>query len=273
MVSPIVRFPIVRMQTGRNVSPYSTRVRASLLLLLCATAAGAQDAFEIQVYDTNTAPPLTAGVEIHLNAVLQGSEQPSPAGELPTHHVGHVTLEPHLGLTDWLEAGAYLQSALRPDGTYDYAGAKLRMKARLLEPAFGWLHLALNGELSWLPARYEAARRGGELRPILEARTGPLGFWLNPIVSFELTGGFHPELEPCAKAAWWVTEAVSLGAEYYAGLGPIDGPFPLSEQVHRAFGVVDLATRWLDLNFGIGGGSGSDSFIVKAIVGVHPPGG
>src|SRR5712671_1436862 len=246
---------------------------AVVVALLGAGAARAQDPFEIQVYDVSTAPPLTPGVELHVNGVLQGSEQRSPAGELPTNHVVHATLEPHLGLTDWLEAGAYLQSALRPDGTYDYAGTKLRLKARLRDPAFGWLKLALNGELSWIPAAYEAARHGGELRPILETRRGPLGLWLNPILSFELNGGFHPELEPCAKAAWAVTEALSLGAEYYAGLGPIDGLLPLREQVHRGFGVIDLATRWLDLNFGIGGGSGPDSFIVKAIVGVHPPGG
>src|SRR2546423_7338908 len=147
------------------------------------------------------------------------------------------------------------------------------MKARLLEPAFGWVNLALNGELSWIPAQYEAARRGGELRPMLEARSGPLGLWLNPILSFELNGGFHPELEPCAKAAWSVTEALSLGAEYYAGLGPIDGLLPLSEQVHRAFGVLDLAPRWLDRTFGLGAASGSDCFIVKPIVGGPPPGG
>jgi len=242
-----------------------------MLLLLCATAAGAQDAFEIQVYDVSTAPALTPGVELHVNGVLQGSEQRSPAGELPTNHLVHATLEPHLGLTDWLEAGAYLQSALRPDGTYDYAGTKLRMKARLLEPAFGWLYLALNGELSWIPPEYEAARRGGELRPILEAHSGRLGLWLNPIVSFELRGGFHPELAPCAKAAWSVSEAVSLGVEYYSVLGRIEGLSPVSEQVHRAFGVIDLATRWLGLNLGVGGGSGADSFIVKAILEVHPP--
>src|SRR5713101_7465237 len=187
-------------------------MRALVLVLFCAAAARAQDAFEIQVYDASTAPPLTPGLEVHLNGVLHGSEQASPAGELPTHHVAHATLEPHLGLTDWLEVGAYLQSALRPEGTYDYAGTKLRMKARLLEPVFVWLSLA-------------------------------------------------------------VTEALSLGAEYYAGLGPIDALLPLREQVHRGFGVVDLATRWLDLNLGIGGGSGPDSFIVKAIVAVHPPGG
>jgi hypothetical protein len=248
-------------------------MRALVVVLLCAGAARAQDAFEIQVYDASTAPALTPGLEIHLNGFLQGSKQASPAGELPTHHVIHATLEPHLGLTDWLEAGAYLQSALRPDGTYDYAGTKLRLKARLLEPVFGWLNLALNGELSFIPAAYEAARRGGELRPILETRRGPLGLWLNPIVSFELDGGFHPELEPCAKAAWSVSETLSLGAEYYAGLGPIDGLLPLREQVHRGFAVVDLAFRWLGLNLGIGGGSGPDSFIVKAILELHPPGG
>ena len=31
------------------------------------------------------------------------------------------------------------------------------------------------------------------------------------------------------------------------------------------------ATRWLDLNFGVGAGSGPDSLIVKAIIAVHPP--
>jgi hypothetical protein len=248
-------------------------MRGLILVLLCAASAHAQDAFEIQVYDASTAPPLTAGLEVHLNGVLHGSERPSAAGELPTHHVAHATLEPHLGLTDWLEAGAYLQSALRPDGTYDYAGTKLRMKARLREPAFGWLNLALNGELSWIPAAYEAARRGGELRPILETRQGPLGLWINPIFSFQFNGGFHPELEPCAKVAWSVSDALSLGAEYYSALGPIDGLLPLSEQVHRGFGVIDLVTRYLDLNLGVGGGSGPDSFLIKAIVTLHPPGG
>lgn len=250
---------------------YSTRrMRAALAVLLLAAAARAQDPFEIQVYDAGTAPPLTAGLEVHVNDFVHGS-QTSTSAELPTNHVAHLTFEPHLGVTDFLEVGAYLQSALRPDGTYDYAGTKLRMKGRLLDPLFGWLRVALNGELSWIPAAYEASRWGGELRPILEAKEGRLGLWLNPIVSFAFDEGFHPELEPCAKAAWALTDAVSLGAEYYAGLGPIDGILPASEQVHRGFGVLDVATRWLDVNFGVGAGSGPDSLIVKAIIGVHPP--
>ena len=150
-------------------------MRPALLLLLLAAAARGQDPFEIQVYDAKTAPPGSVGLEVHLNGVLSGSEERSPAGELPTRHVIHATLEPHLGITSWLEVGGYLQSALRPEGSYDYAGAKLRLKARLPEPAFGWLEMALNGELSWIPARYEAARHGGELRPSL---AGPHGLRL-----------------------------------------------------------------------------------------------
>jgi hypothetical protein len=246
-------------------------MRLALAVLVFAAAARAQDSFEIQVYDAETAPPMTPGVEIHLNEFVHGSQQTSPRGELPTNHVAHLTLEPHLGITNFFEVGAYLQSALRPDGTYDYAGTKLRAKGRLLEPAFGWLRLALNGELSMIPTAYEASRWGGELRPILEARAGRLEFRLNPIIGFAFDEGFHPELDPAAKAAWAVTDALSLGAEYYAGLGPIDGLLPVSEQTHRGFGVLDVATRWFDLNFGVGAGSGPDSFIVKAIIGVHPP--
>src|SRR2546425_7146784 len=128
-------------------------MRGLVLLLLCAASARAQDAFEIQVYDASTAPPLTPGLEIHLNGVLHGSEQPSPAGELPTNHVAHATLEPHLGLTDWLEAGAYLLSALLPGGAYDHPGAKLRRQAPPRGPAFGLLKLAPKSGPTLMPSR------------------------------------------------------------------------------------------------------------------------
>src|SRR5437868_15334408 len=123
-------------------------MRIGLAVLLCAAAARAQDSFEIQVYDVETAPPMTAGVEVHVNEFFHGTTETSPAGELPTRHVAHLTLEPHLGLTKFLEAGVYLHSALRPAGTYDYPGTKLRRKRPLREPPAGWLRLAVTGQLS-----------------------------------------------------------------------------------------------------------------------------
>jgi hypothetical protein len=102
-----------------------------LLGVLGPRPAWAQDRFEIQVYDAETAPQAAAGVEIHLNFVAVGSQVSSADGELPTHHVAHMTLEPHLGLSRWCELGAYIQAAVRPDGSFDYAGFKLRFKARI----------------------------------------------------------------------------------------------------------------------------------------------
>jgi hypothetical protein len=39
-----------------------------------------------------------------------------------------MRLEPAIGITDWWEAGFYLQTALLADGSFDYAGSKLRTK-------------------------------------------------------------------------------------------------------------------------------------------------
>ena len=39
-----------------------------------------------------------------------------------------VSVEPSLGLEPWWEVGAYFQTAVRRDGTFDYAGVKLRSK-------------------------------------------------------------------------------------------------------------------------------------------------
>jgi hypothetical protein len=239
-----------------------------LAAFLSATAAGAQDPFEIQVYDAETEAPGVFGLETHLNMFVEGRSGFSPDGEWPTRHVAHVTFEPHLGLTDWMEAGIYLQSAIRPGPVYDWAGFKLRAKVRYPEALFGWLRLALNGELSFIPKRYEAAGAGGELRPIAEASFDPFTFSVNPIVAFSFSGG-SPDLEPAASARVRLVEWLAVGAEYYANLGPLDGFLPAGEQTHRAFGVFDLFSRNVDLNFGVGAGTGDDSLIVKAILTLH----
>src|SRR5438067_2491535 len=109
-------------------------VRAFLLALVAVAglpgAASAQDAFEIQVYDAETAPPGEIGLETHLNSVLTGRRSTTLSGEAPTHRVFHATLEPHLGVTDIFELGMYLQSAVAPGLGYDRAGSKARPKLR-----------------------------------------------------------------------------------------------------------------------------------------------
>src|SRR5262245_55855934 len=141
-------------------------MRARLLaipLLLLARAAQAQDPFEIQVYDSETAPPLEPGIEVHTNYFARGTTSGGPGPLLPTDGVVHLTFEPHLGLTDSSEVGAYLQTAFRPDGGYDFGGVKLRFKARLPHRLTGHVGLALNTELFAIPAAFSESRYGAEL--------------------------------------------------------------------------------------------------------------
>jgi hypothetical protein len=249
-------------------------VRPVLLAVLAAAGIArtvhAQDAFEIQVYEPETAPPGEIGLETHMNYVVDGSTVPSAAGEAPTNHTFHLTFEPHLGITDIFEVGFYVQTAVRPDAGYDWAGFKIRAKVRAPRPAFGWLKLALNGELSFIPTRYEAAGTGGELRPIAEGVFGPLLVGVNPIIGLTFDNGVHFDLEPCARALFSFAPWMSAGAEYYSALGPIDAILPASEQVHRVFGVVELYSPHFDINFGVGGGTGDESFLVKAILTLRP---
>jgi hypothetical protein len=246
------------------------------MVLAATTSAWAQDPFEIQVYDAETAPKLQPGIEIHMNYVIRGVET-AVGPVLPTNGVFHLTFEPHLGVARFAEVGAYLQTALRPDGSYDYAGVKLRFKARVPRRLVrGLIGLALNTEVDFLPRAYSDARFGGELRPIIDLRSRWVYASVNPILAFDFEGPVagHPLLEPAAKLDLIVWEsAIGLGVEYYGAFGPIDSPVAASQQVHNLFGVVDvdLSLPWvhLALNLGTGYGLGAgDRWIFKSIVGI-----
>jgi hypothetical protein len=242
-------------------------MRALLLaipLLLFSRPARAQDPFEIQVYDSETAPPLEPGIEVHFNYVAQGTRLGGPGP--------HLTFEPHLGLTEWSEVGAYLQTAFLPDGSYDFGGVKARFKARLPRRLAGQVGLALNAELSALPAAFTESRFGAELRPIADLQIEHAYFSINPIVDIDFQGALagHPQFEPAAKAEVTLHEdQLGLGFEYYGSTG--------SSPNHRLFAVVDLMqltagpTR-VALNLGAGYGlAGDEKWTLKSILGIAVP--
>lgn len=233
------------------------RAFALLAIVAVPAIAHAQDQFEIQVYDSETAERGDVGLETHLNY-------------MPNEPIAHLTLEPHVGLARWCEAGAYFQTALRPDGELDYAGVKLRFKARVPRKlAHGLVGLALNGELSSVPARYEASPLGGELRPVIDVEWRRLYASVNPILSFDFFGADagHPQLEPAATLLLALVEDWRVGVEYYGVFGPIDAPLPADKQVHRLFVVSTLTYKWFGLH--VGGGYGlaaGDKWIAKMIL-------
>ena len=245
---------------------------AALAVLLAARPARALDPFEIQVYDGTANAPRVFGLELHLNRVATGYAT-ATAPELPLRGQTHVTLEPSFGLFPWWELGAYLQTAIRADGHYDWAGVKLRSKF-VTPPSFHPnLRLGLNVEGSYLPAAYDRDHWGAELRPILTWDGAPWLVAFNPIVGVGLAGKSWqegPTFEPAAKIARSIAKVCAVGAEYYASVGPIASPLPLPQQIHQLFGVIDVeALHDVELELGLGGGvtPASAGLIGKIILG------
>lgn len=273
-----------------------TPCRCTLVLL--ATLAGlpgqpaALDRFEIQVYQAEINAPGQLGVELHLNYTFKGIDTPQYPGEVPPNHVGRLTLEPAIGVADWLELGAYLQFMLAPGGDARFGGTKVRAKmvipedvqARLGIPVF----LGLNVEIGRVPEAVEQQGWANEFRPIVGWKDDHWLIAVNPIFGYALTGpdAFRIDLEPCAKVAYNTQLGFAIGAEYYASLGFIgDGLLPLHEQEHLLFGVIDIvdparrhgepvqppvhASPW-EVNLALGGAltaATGQHLIAKAIVG------
>jgi hypothetical protein len=257
--------------------------RLALPALLAALAAAplrpaALDRFEIQVYGPDIGEPGQLGLELHSNYTISGAKTPAYPGEIPPDGTARFTLEPALGVTSWLELGAYLQLLVAPDQGAQFGGTKVRAKM----VSRGWLppawFLGVNVELGRVPVAVEQDQWANEIRPFVGWRNRWLLLDLNPIVGMALSGQdkFRVDLEPAAKIAFNTQLGFEIGAEYYAELGFVDAIKPLSEQAHYLFGVVDLAapagagqSSW-ELNVAIGGGvtPGADQgWIVKTIIG------
>jgi len=248
------------------------RICLGLISLVAASRdARGQDVFEIQVYDAETAAVGESGVETHLNIFPYGSTATSADGALPTARVTRMTFEPHVGICRYCEMGAYFQTAIRPEGRFDYAGVKLRAKFRLPRYARGLIGLALNVEWSSIPRPYEPAQLGFELRPIIDLRWRRLWASLNPILGVDAMGrdAGWPRFEPCAALMVNVVGPLDLGAEWYAGFGKIGRFTGASEQVERVLGIVQASFGRVGLHAGAGYGWGGEGPIVKAIVSVR----
>jgi hypothetical protein len=253
---------------------------AFLVALALPSEALAQDKFEIQVYDTEIASPGRFAIQLHTNYTIRGRAEPDYAGEIAPNHVARFTLEPALGITEWLELGAYLQALISPAEGLRYAGVKLRTEFVVPQRLQFPLELGLNVEVSLLPKAAEPETWASELRPIIGWSNDYFFAYVNPIVDAALNGPhpLRPELAPCAKVGYNTQLGFGLGLEYYAGLGAFaEGFLPWSEQQHLLFAVFDLlrpareqpAPAGWELNAAIGRGltRGTDQrWIAKAII-------
>jgi len=254
-------------------------IRFRLRALVCALAlapgiAAAALSDEIQVYTDDINAKGAFGLELHVNTTPSGRSVPDYPGEAVPAHGLRVTPEFSYGLTpDW-EAGLYVPTNLDRSGSYQVAGAKLRLKWLPLRPAensAGWFAGA-NGELSHVQKKFSESPSSFELRMMAGHRSEEWLFAVNPVFGWSLSSGYRsatPDFGLSLKVARTIREGLAIGLEHYAELGTTRRLLPSSEQQHTLYATADVESKAVAVNFGVGCGvtGATDKWTVKAIFG------
>ena len=255
-----------------------TTLLASLLALgalLSPHRASAQvDPWEFEVYPYATEQRGVAELEVDNAVVANGHSQGADgtaAGTFASQNTWYNQYEVTYGLTDRIEAAAYLNMAQPSGHGYWYAGSKYRLRGRLFDEGTLPVDLGWYLELEWHKTpQFDDDPLELELRPIIEKDIGRFSIVLNP--QFEkpiFTGpnnnkGFEFGYVNGVYYRWM--RYVSPGVEFYGAVGDIDDNDPLSKQQHYIFPVVwGELPHGIEYNIGPGFGltRGSDHVIMK----------
>lgn len=242
-------------------------------MIVARNAAAQVDPWEFEVYPYLTESRGVMELETDNAVVANGHSQGgngTAAGTFRSQGMWYNQYELTYGLTDRIEAAAYLLMA-EPDGHgYRYAGSEYRLRGRLFDPGVLPVDLGWYTELEWHKTpQFDDAEVELELRPIIEKDVGEFSFMANPIFEKVLAGvgknqGFEFGYSTAAYYRW--TRYLSPGVEFYGGAGLIDGTIPFNQQQHYVFPVVwGELPHGIEYNAGPGFGltGGSDHVIVK----------
>ena len=243
-------------------------------LLLLSQAAWAVDPFEFEVYPAQTVGRGKMELESLNSVVAKGHTEGgsgTSAGDFPSDRMYRTSLELTYGLTDKIEAAAYLNVA-RPDGAeFQYAGSKFRLRGNLFEQGELPVDLGWYVELEWHKTpQFDDSELELELRPIISKNYRRFEIDLDPV--FEKAIFLGPDRNRGFEFGYvaglyynWLKK-LSPGVELYGGPGLIDNADPLHEQEHYVFPVIrGEFPGGLEYNFGVGIGltRGSDQLITK----------
>jgi hypothetical protein len=242
--------------------------------LLCPGRAAAQiDPWEFEVYPYATESRGMIELESDNAVVANGHSEGgdgTAAGTFRSQGMWYNGMELTYGLTDRIEAAAYLTvSQVAGHGLW-WAGDKVRLRGRLFDEETLPINLGWYVELEWHKTpQFDDADLELELKPIMEKDIGPFSFIANPVFEKVLDGagqnqGFEFGYRNGAYYRW--KRYLSPGVEFYGGIGLIDDNDPLSEQQHYIFPVA-----WGELPYGVeysvgpgfGLTRGSDHVLVK----------
>lgn len=252
---------------------YSTILLALLGVLVARRARAQVDPFEFEVYPYQTVGRGVAEIESLNSYVPKGHTEGDSglsSGTLPSDLMYRTALEFTYGLTDEIEAAAYVNLAKPNSEPFRYAGSKFRVRGSLFEQGELPVDLGWYLELEWHKTpQFDDTELELEFKPIVEKDFGRLEIDLNPIFEKALNGPDQNKAIEFGYAAglyynYW--HAFSPGVEFYGGVGLMDDADPLKEQNHYIFPVFRGALPYgLEYNFGAGFGltRGSDQVITK----------
>ncbi len=243
---------------------------AVLFVPLAASAAKAQvDQWEFEVYPAQTIGQGMIELESLNSFSAQGHDGADQ--EYGSNRMYRTSFELTYGLTEKLEAAAYLNLAHPNGAPFQYAGSKYRLRGSLFEQGQLPVDLGWYLELEWhrVP-QFDDNQLELELRPIVTKQFGRLEIDLNPkfekaiFVGPNKNRGFEFGYVSGIYYNYW--RWMSPGLEFYGGIGLIDDSDPLNQQQHYIFPVVrGELPGGVEYNFGVGIGltKGSDQIIPK----------
>ena len=251
----------------RIVSP-RTCGPAWVLVLVCSVPALAQTD-EIQVYDAAIAPTGAFNLTLHNNYTPSGRTMPSFPGGIVPEHALNGAAEWAYGIAPWFEGGLYLPLySITRDGSVLYNGFKLRTLFVTPDAAKREFFYGVNLEFSFNTAHWDQRAYTSEIRGIVGMHLGRFDLIFNPIVDNSWNGFSRLEVVPETRVAMALSAKYKVALEEYADFGSISHFLPASKQSHQLFAVLDINTKVIGIEAGVGAGltSASDHCVLKLIL-------
>jgi hypothetical protein len=236
-------------------------------------ATGQVDPWEFEVYPYKTVGRGVIEIETDNAIVAKGHKEAGSglaSGTFPSYGMWFNQYEFTYGLTDRIEAAAYLNLAKPNAHGLTYAGSKFRLRGRLFDEEVLPIDLGWYLEIEYQKTpQFDDQKLEFEMRIPMQKDIGPLSVMFNPIFEKPVIGsekhlGFEFGYSAGLYYRW--LRALSPGLEFYGGVGNINNPEPTKEQQHYIFPVLKgELPLGLEYNFGVGVGltRGSDPVVVK----------
>jgi len=251
-----------------RIIPLAGCAAAMSLWLVHASPAFAQTD-EIQVYDAAIAPTGAFNLTLHNNFTPSGKTTADfPGGIVPDHSFNGAA-EWAYGIAPWFEGGLYLPLySITRNGSVLYNGFKLRTLFVTPDAAKREFFYGVNLEFSFNTAHWDERKYTSEIRGIVGAHVGRFDFIFNPIVDNSWNGFSKLEFVPETRVAMALSEKYKVALEEYADFGSVSHFLPAAKQSHQLFAVVDINSKVVSIETGIGAGltGASDHWVLKLIL-------